>query len=225
MRIIFDSSPEMKLISFDSFITLTIFVSAICINRTKGLKIWFVWITMSIFPSLAIALYLHVKSDEGHGGFFLEQHSFDWVTKAKRNTALFRKETHPLTGRERFVPVNPRMLIQQVFPSLTQQGSSGLVGTSIPNMFMKMPVMVANRKGEQKKKQQYTAIGVVVAIRLKEDEELEQTQPEENDEDQPASYRGAYVLISNRVDVPDEVFSVYAKRWRIESFFVVPSKI
>jgi hypothetical protein len=42
---------------------------------------------------------------------FLEQHSFDWVTKAKRNTALFRKEIHPLTGRERFVPVNPRVLI------------------------------------------------------------------------------------------------------------------
>ena len=150
---------------------------------------------------------------------FLEQHSFDWVTKAKRNTALFRRELHPLTGRERFVPVNPRMLIQQVYPSLTLPGSSGLVGTSIPNMYMKMPVMIPNRKGELKKKQTYTAIGVIVAMRLKEDEELAQTPPEEEGEEQPASYRGAYVLISNRVDVPDEVLSVYAKRWRIEVFF------
>jgi hypothetical protein len=41
-------------------------------------------------------------------------------------------------------------------------------------MYMKMPVMVANRKGVLKEKPIYTAIGVVVAIRLKEDEELAQ---------------------------------------------------
>jgi hypothetical protein len=150
---------------------------------------------------------------------FLSQHSFDWVTKAKRNTALFRKEIHPLTKWERYVPVNPAMLIKEVFPVLSQKDSPGLAGISIPDMYMKMPRMVTNRKGKQVQKQYYTQIGVVVAMRLKEDEEAEQTQPEENDEDQPVNYRGAYVLISNRVDVPDEVLSVYAKRWRIEVFF------
>jgi hypothetical protein len=37
---------------------------------------------------------------------------------------------------------------------------------------MKMPRMVTNRKGKQVQKQYYSAIGVVVAMRLKEDEEL-----------------------------------------------------
>jgi hypothetical protein len=44
------------------------------------------------------------------------------------------------------------------------------------------------QKSRKLKKQNYTAIGVVVAIRLKEDEELEQALPEENGEDQPVSY-------------------------------------
>lgn len=56
-------------------------------------------------------------------------------------------------------------------------------------------------------------------MRLKEDEEAEQDLPEDNDEEKPATYRGTYVLISNRSDAPDEMLPVYAKRWRIEVFF------
>jgi hypothetical protein len=153
-------------------------------------------------------------------------HSFDWVTKAKRNTALFRKEIHPLTRLERFVPVNPAMLIKEVFPMLSKKDSSGLVGISIPNMYMKMPRMVTNRKGKQVQKQYYTAIGIVVAMRLKEDEELEQPQPKEMDEDQPMSYRGAYVLISNRVDPCQMKFCPFTpSAGGSKSFSAEPSKI
>ena len=49
--------------------------------------------------------------------------------------------------------------------------------------------------------------------------DIDQAQSEEKDENLPVSYRVAYVLISNRVDVPDEVLSVYSKRWRIEVLF------
>lgn len=45
---------------------------------------------------------------------------------------------------------------------------------TLRHLYMKMPDMVANRKGVLKEKPIYTAIGVVVAIRLKEDEELAQ---------------------------------------------------
>jgi hypothetical protein len=149
---------------------------------------------------------------------FLMANDFDWVTKAKRNTALYKREIHSLTGQERFVPVNPAMLIKEAFPSLNKLGAVGLVGISMPSIYMKMPCMVTNRRGEAKKKYRYTAIAAVVAMRLKEDEEAEQDLPEDNDEEKPATYRGAYVLISNRVDAPDEVLPVYVKRWRIEVF-------
>lgn len=82
---------------------------------------------------------------------FLLANHFDWVTKAKRNTALYKREIHPLTGRERFVPVNPAMLIKEAFPSLRMLGTVGLTGISIPNIYMKMPYMATNRKGEDKK--------------------------------------------------------------------------
>ncbi|EXX89846.1 transposase, partial [Paenibacillus darwinianus] len=150
---------------------------------------------------------------------FLTGNRFDWVTKAKRNTALFRKQIHPLTGRERYEPVNPAMLIKEVFTSLSKQGQVGLVGISVPDIYMKMPHFVSNRKGEHIKKYRYTAIAAVVAMRLKEDEEPEAAELEDTDEDKPATYRGAYVLISNRADAADEVLHVYAKRWRIEVFF------
>ncbi|MCG9968549.1 hypothetical protein L9W92_10840 [Pelotomaculum terephthalicicum JT] len=38
-------------------------------------------------------------------------------------------------------------------------------------------------------------------------------------EDESATYRDAYLLLSNRYDVPEEVAAVYVKRWRIEVFY------
>lgn len=117
------------------------------------------------------------------------------------------------------MPVNPAMLIKEALPSLLSPKTVGLAGISIPNIYMKMPQMVTNRKGVEKKEYRYTAIAAVVAMLLKEDEEPEHDVPEDNDEEKPATFRGAYVLISNRVDAPDEILPVYAKRWRIEVFF------
>jgi len=132
---------------------------------------------------------------------FLLADRYEWVTKAKRNTSIFRKEIHPLAGRERYVPVKPAILIREVFPPLSRQEQAGLAGISVPHIYMKMPHMVTNRKGEQKKKYRFTAIAAVVAMRLKEDEEPEPAEPEDTDEDKPATYRGTYVLISKRADV------------------------
>ncbi|OBR67469.1 transposase, partial [Paenibacillus oryzae] len=53
-------------------------------------------------------------------------------------------------------------------------------------------------------------------IRLKEDEEA---VSEMDKDDDPATYKGAYLIISNRHDAPKEAFAVYGKRWRIEVFF------
>jgi hypothetical protein len=56
---------------------------------------------------------------------FLMAHRFDWVTKAKRNTALYQRVIESRTRRERFVPVTPVMLIKAVFKELLKLGSSG----------------------------------------------------------------------------------------------------
>lgn len=148
---------------------------------------------------------------------FLEENNLDWVTKAKRNTALFRKVIEPGTRRERFVPLTPMMLIREVFKDLIKQATSGLSSISIPGIYMKSPYTVVNRKGRQVTKQRFVPVAAVAAIRLKEDEQPDSVQ---NDGDEaPATYKGAYLLISNRFDAPQVVSQTYAKRWRIEVFF------
>lgn len=57
-------------------------------------------------------------------------------------------------------------------------------------------------------------------MRLKEDEEAQSGNIVEDDiNEQAAEYRGAYLIISNRFDLPNEVLKVYLKRWRIEVFY------
>ncbi|WP_260399912.1 transposase, partial [Peribacillus simplex] len=68
-------------------------------------------------------------------------------------------------------------------------------------------------------KQRYVLVAAVVAMRLKEDELTESDSIQTEQEEEPATYKGAYLLISNRHDVPKDVVQTYAKRWRIEVFF------
>ncbi|KJR44207.1 hypothetical protein UF75_5414 [Desulfosporosinus sp. I2] len=120
---------------------------------------------------------------------------FDWVTKAKRNRALYRKEIESWSGPERYVPLNARMLIKEVFPRLKAQGS-GPVSVSIPNIYIKMPYQTTGKRGKTVTKQRYTPTAAVVAMNLKEDEiEQEVLIDAENKEDQAATYRGAYLII------------------------------
>lgn len=102
---------------------------------------------------------------------------------------------------------------------MTYQSIIGNVLEAASHIYMKMLHFVMNSRGGQKKKYPYTAIAAVIAMRLKEDEEPEAIEPDDKNEDKPATYRCAYVLISNRVDASDQVLQVYAKRWRIEVFF------
>lgn len=109
------------------------------------------------------------------------------------------------------------MLIKSVFKDLLKLGSSGLVCIAIPDIYMKLPYTTVNRKGKQVVTQKYVPFAAVVATRLKEDEESISTTDTENDA--PATYKGAYLLISNRHDIPLKAVGMYVKRWRIEVFF------
>ena len=66
-------------------------------------------------------------------------------------------------------------------------------------------------------KKRYMPIAAVVAIRLKEDEKEyeERILPDDPATEQPAKYRSAYLIISNRIDAPEKALSVYVKRWLI----------
>lgn len=150
---------------------------------------------------------------------FLEENHFDWVTKAKRNMALFRKMIEPGTRRERYVPLTPGMLIREVFKELTNQATSDLSSISIPGIYMKRPYITVNRKGKQVTKQRYVPVAAVAAMRLKEEDLTGSDSIQAEQEEEPATYKGAYLLISNRHDVPEDVVQTYAKRWRIEVFF------
>ncbi|QJD88152.1 transposase [Cohnella herbarum] len=145
---------------------------------------------------------------------FLQNHSYDWVTKAKRNTALFRKIAEP-GRRERFVPVSARQLIREAYKCLAATGH-GLSAIALTDIHMKLPHVTVRRRGQPVTKDRLVPIAAIVATRLKEDEEA---LIESNDSDDPATYKGAYLITSNRYDAPDEALKVYGKRWRIEVFF------
>jgi hypothetical protein len=150
---------------------------------------------------------------------WLVQNNFDWVTKAKRNTSLFRKEIEPVTGRDRFIPVKPSTLIKEVFFNLIKDGEKKeLRAVSLPNIYIKLPQIIITKRGRKSSKNIFTPIAAIAAIRLRED--MEQTEDEfDSVKDDIATYRNAYLLISNRVDAPEEVLDAYIKRWSIEVFF------
>lgn len=149
---------------------------------------------------------------------FLQAHSFDWVTKAKRNTALYKRvQTHG--RRDRYVPVSPRQLMAESYHRLTL--GKGLNAIAIEGIYMKVPYETIGRKGKTVTRKQLVPIAAVAAIRLKEDETRDDQKVDHSvaAEEHPATYRGAYLLISNRSDAPLEALNVYGKRWRIEVFF------
>lgn len=77
---------------------------------------------------------------------FLMQHNLDWVTKAKRNTALFRLVKEP-GRRDRYIPVSARQLIKEAYTSLITKRSSGLSAIALADIYMKLPFPAMGRKG------------------------------------------------------------------------------
>ncbi|WP_306954169.1 hypothetical protein [Alicyclobacillus tolerans] len=153
-----------------------------------------------------------------------ESANFDWVTKAKRNTQLFRRMIKSGTGCERFVPLRPKDLIREVYPMLMAQTNVDVSSVAFEDIYMKMPKASVNRWGKPCTKMKYTRVAAVVGKRMKPQENEEATEPGklvtpnetvETDEI-VVEYKGAYLLISNRYDAPTEVMGAWLKRWRIK---------
>ncbi|WP_243270060.1 transposase [Thermanaerosceptrum fracticalcis] len=140
--------------------------------------------------------------------------NFDWVTKAKRNTALFRKIYDPVLGKERYIKLNPKQLLREVYSQLRVLGKESVL--SIPDIYIKMPYETLTRKGKPITRQRFLPIAAIAATYEKQAVEGSIVLPEE---ECPATFKDAYLLISNRVDTPEEAATAYVKRWRIEVFY------
>lgn len=151
----------------------------------------------------------------------LNSNNLDWVTKCKRNTALYQCNGSDWKGNPRYSPVKPSQLLVLYYPKLIKAGKAGECSSlSIPNVYIKLPVMKANKKGVLVEKQEYTKIAIVATIRLSEDIDVDQPVTDlANPDDKAAQFKGAHLLISNRYDAPEEVVDAYAKRWKIEIFY------
>ncbi|WP_245280929.1 transposase [Desulfitobacterium hafniense] len=152
---------------------------------------------------------------------WLNSNGFDWVTKCKRNTALYQLSGYDWNNNPRYSPVNPRQLLEKVYPILIKTGKPGeCVSISIPDIYIKLPVMKPNKKGRLVKKQVYTPAASVAVIRLPEDMNTEQPVIDlANPDEKAAHFKGSYLLISNRYDAPEQAVLTYAKRWKIEVFY------
>jgi hypothetical protein len=150
-----------------------------------------------------------------HFFVWLTDNNFDWVTKAKRNTVLWRKVYDPVLGKEVYTKLNPSYLLREVYPKLKfcRPGQ----GLSLPDIYIKLPYETKTRKGKPITRQRYELIAVIAATYSEpatDDPGILSTE-----EETAATYKDAYLLISNRIDKPDEALQAYNKRWRIEVFY------
>jgi hypothetical protein len=124
-------------------------------------------------------------------------------------------------GKPRYVPVNPGKLLAMMYNQLIGTGKAGeIASVSIPDIFIKLPEMRPNKKGIMKRKQAYTPVTAMATNRLPEDMDDERVTVDIAEPDEKAAhFKGSYLLISNRVDAPEQAVIAYAKRWKIEVFY------
>lgn len=153
-----------------------------------------------------------------HFFVWLTNHHFDWVTKAKRNTVLFRKVYDPALGKEVYAKLNPSILLREVYPRLRLCKNGQVMG--IPNIYIKLPYETMTRKGKLITRQQYVPIAAIAATATRSCSS--ETTPDLlpiSDEQAAATFKNTYLLLSNRVDSPELAAQSYGKRWRIEVFY------
>lgn len=139
---------------------------------------------------------------------------FDWVTKAKRNTVLYRKVYDSARHKDIFVKLNPKILLREVYPQLSMRGKG--TGLSIPEIYLKLPYETTTRRGKPVIRQRFVPIAAIAGTYA---EKIENPEGLIVEKETAATFRDAYLLISNRMDAPDAAFTAYVKRWRIEVFF------
>lgn len=145
---------------------------------------------------------------------WLVEKGFDWVTKAKSNTILFQKVYDPVQQKEIYIKLNPKQLLREVYPRVRVLGRESVL--SIPDIYIRLPYETLTKKGKPITRQRLVPIAAIAATYEKQATEGSVILPEE---EIPAVFKDTYLLISNRVDAPEDAARAYAKRWRIEVFY------
>ena len=147
---------------------------------------------------------------------WLKNNNFDWVTKAKSNTALYQLSGYDRNGRPRYSPVNPKLLLIRAAHRFVGK-KNDRVPLSIPNVYMSMPYKTIGKHGRDVTKHHLVPIAAIAVTRLPEDVEERVTLAEKVSS--VALFRGTHLIISNRHDAPEAAVDAYTKRWRIEVFY------
>jgi hypothetical protein len=134
----------------------------------------------------------------------IEELGFDWVTKAKKNTTLYRKIT--IRGKERFIPILPEALFKEAKPVFSFWKKKGPLCMEFKDIYLPIDEI---RKGRGYRKEPILKpIKAVVTAYLDEDQESGESK------------ETFALLLSNQTDAkPVEIVKVYKKRWAIEVFF------
>ncbi len=134
----------------------------------------------------------------------IEKLEFDWVTKAKINTILYRKVM--IRRKERFIEVLPEVLFKEAKPIFSFWRQKKSVCMAFKDIYLKIDE-IHNGQGYLKKPI-LKPVSAVVTANLQEDLEQGDT-------------KGTFaLLLSNHTDFTDvEVVQNYKRRWSIEVFF------
>lgn len=134
----------------------------------------------------------------------IEKLEFDWVTKTRKNTTLYRKVT--IRGKERFIEIFPEALFKEAKIAFAFWSKKKSLCMAFKDIYLKIDE-IHNGQGFLKQPI-LKPISAVVTVNLPED--LEQGCTE-----------GSYaLLISNKTEFTAiEVVQNYKRRWSIEVFF------
>lgn len=134
----------------------------------------------------------------------IEELDFNWVTRAKSNTTLYRKVN--IHGKQRFIAINPTVLFKEAKPVFSFWRRKGTMCMKFKDIYL-VTEEIHNGQGRLKDRI-LKPVNAVVTTYLEEDKETgEQKQT-------------IALLLSNQVEAkPETIVQVYKDRWSIEIFF------
>lgn len=138
--------------------------------------------------------------------FFLEieELGFHWVTRAKKNSKLYRKVT--IRGKERFITVLPEALYKEAKPVFSFWRKEGPLCMEFKDIYLKVDE-IHNGQGYLKEPV-LKPIKAVVSAYLEKDQETGETK------------ETFALILSSRLEASAiETVQAYKKRWSIEIFF------
>jgi hypothetical protein len=134
----------------------------------------------------------------------IEDLGFDWVTRAKKNTTLYRKVI--IRGKERFIAIYPEVLFKEAKPAFMFWKKKKTLCMEFKEIYIQID---EGRQGQGRpKKPVLKPIKAVVTANLEEDQENGES-------------KGVFaLLVSNKMNAEaTNIVKVYKKRWSIEIFF------